>query len=220
MSISLAVEGKYACFSRPEFKVERTSYDVMTPSAARGLLEAIYWHPGVAWRIDRIRVCSPIRFCSVRRNELASKIHAKTAKTVMTRGGGPLYLDRTKDIQQRASLLLRDVSYIVDAHFDLTEKAAATDNPGKIQDIITRRIRKGQCFHQPYFGCREFPAEFREFIGDFTCPKELLGDIDLGWMLYDMDYSEPGNIRPRFFRGRLCNGVMEIPAWNSEEVRG
>ena len=157
----MEVWGDYACFTRPEMKTERVSYDMMPPSAARGLLESIYWHPGLRWVIDRIRVCAPIRFTNLRRNEVKSTISARSARTVMERGKGELYLVTSQDIQQRAAMLLRDVRYVIDAHFDITAQASASDNDGKFQDIIKRRIRRGQFYSQPYFGCREFPAQFK-----------------------------------------------------------
>ena len=220
MSIRLEVWGDYALFTRPEMKVERVSYDVMTPSAARGLLEAIYWHPGLKWRIDRIRVCAPIRFTNLRRNEVKSTVSARSARTVMERGSGELYLSTPDNIQQRAALLLRDVRYVIEAHFDMTDQAAPGDNPGKFQDIVKRRIKRGQFYHQPCFGCREFPAHFCLCEELPPCPEELHGERDLGWMLYDMDYSDPEHISPRFFRGILRDGILEVPGWNSEEVRG
>ena len=219
MSIKLEVWGEYALFTRPEMKVERVSYDVMTPSAARGLIEAIYWHPGIRWCIDRIFVCAPIRFTNLRRNEVKSTVSARTAHTVMERGNGELYLSTSENIQQRAALLLRDVHYVIEAHFDLTEKAAPGDNPRKFQNIVKRRIQKGQFYHQPCFGCREFPAQFCLCEEIPPCPAELSGMRDLGWMLYDMDYTDPENITPLFFRGTLRNGVMEVPPRDSEEVR-
>ena len=130
MAIQLEVWGAYALFTRPEMKVERTSYDVMTPSAARGILEAIYWHPGMRWVIDQITVCKPIRFTNLRRNEVKNVVNARTAKTVMERGKGELYLVTSEEIQQRAALLLRDVRYVIHAHFEMTERAAPGDNPG------------------------------------------------------------------------------------------
>ena len=219
MSIKLEVWGDYALFTRPEMKVERVSYDVMTPSAARGLIESIYWHPGLRWHIDRIHICAPIRFTNLRRNEVKSTIPARTALTVMERGKGELYLSTSEDIQQRAALLLRDVRYVMEAHFEMTEKAAPGDNPGKFQDIVKRRIQRGQFYHQPCFGCREFPAQFRLCESIPPCPEELKGERDLGWMLYDMDYTDPENITPLFFRGILRDGVLEVPPWDSEEVR-
>ena len=198
MSIQLEVWGDYALFSRIEFKTERVSYDVMTPSAARGLVEAIYWHPGLRWIIDRIHVCAPIRFTNLRRNEVKSTLSARSARTVME----------------------RDVRYVIEAHFDMTSQAAPGDNPGKFQDIVKRRIKKGQFYHQPCFGCSEFPAHFHWCEELPPCPKELLGERDLGWILWDMDYTNPEDIRPLFFRGTLRDGVLEVPARDSGEVRG
>ena len=148
MPVSLEVWGNYALFSRPELKTERVSYDVMTPSAARGLIEAIFWHPGLRYTIDRIHVCAPIRTMNLRRNEVKSTVSARAARTVMERGRGELYLATPDDIQQRAALLLRDVRYVIEAHFDMTPQAAPGDNPGKFQDILKRRIHRGQFYHQ------------------------------------------------------------------------
>lgn len=220
MPICVEVWGDYACFTRPEMKVERVSYDVMTPSAARGLIEAIYWHPGLRWVIDRIRVCSPIRFTNIRRNEVKDVISARNARTVMERGSGELYLAAPESIQQRAAMVLRDVRYVIEAHFDVTDKAAPGDNPGKFQDIVRRRLERGECYHQPCFGVREFPASFAPCRAIPPCPEELKGERDLGWMLLDMDYSDPADIKPRFFRARLCDGVLEVPAMTDGEVVG
>jgi CRISPR-associated protein Cas5d len=220
MPISLEVWGDYACFTRPEMKTERVSYDIMTPSAARGLLESIYWHPGMRWVIDRIHVCAPIRFTNLRRNEVKSTISARSARTVMERGRGELYLATSQDIQQRAAMLLRNVRYIIDAHFDITDQAADSDNAGKFQDIVKRRIKRGQFYSQPYFGCREFPAQFKACEALPSCPEELKGVRDLGYMLWDLDYSDPKNITPLFFRAALQDGVLEIPDRNSGEVIG
>lgn len=220
MAIRVEVWGDYALFTRPEMKTERVSYDVMTPSAARGLLESIYWHPGMKWCIDRIHVCSPIRFTNIRRNEVKDTISARKVKTVMEKGQGELYLATPESIQQRAAMVLRDVHYVIDAHFDLTENAAPGDNAGKFQDIIKRRLERGQCYSMPYFGTREFPAHFRRCTELPPCPDELKGVRDLGWMLLDMDYTNPQNITPRFFRASLTDGVMVVPPWDSKEVRG
>lgn len=220
MAIRVEVWGDYALFTRPEMKTERVSYDVMTPSAARGLLESIYWHPGMKWCIDRIHVRSPIRFTNIRRNEVKDTISARKVKTVMEKGQGELYLATPESIQQRAAMVLRDVHYVIDAHFDLTENAAPGDNAGKFQDIIKRRLERGQCYSMPYFGTREFPAHFRRCTELPPCPDELKGVRDLGWMLLDMDYTNPQNITPRFFRASLTDGVMVVPPWDSEEVRG
>ena len=220
MPICLEVWGDYALFTRPEMKVERVSYDVMTPSAARGLIEAIYWHPGMKWIVDRIHVCAPIRFTNLRRNEVKSTISARSARTVMERGKGGLYLSTSEDIQQRSALLLRDVRYVIEAHFDITENVAPGDNAGKFQDIVKRRVQRGQFYHQPCFGCREFPAQFRLCEEIPPCHPELDGERDLGSMLWDMDYTDPENIQPLFFRAKLRNGILEIPTRNSGEVRG
>lgn len=220
MSICLEVWGDHACFSRPEMKVERVSYDVMTPSAARGLLEAIFWHPGLRYTIDCIHVCSPIRFSNLRRNEVKSTVNARSARTVMERGKGELWLDTSADIQQRAAMVLRDVRYVIEAHFDMIDKAAPGDNPGKFQDILKRRITKGQFYHHPYFGCREFPAHFKLCEALPPCPEELEEERDLGYMLWDLDYSDPENISPLFFRAKLIDGVLNVPTRESGEVIG
>ncbi len=218
MSVSIEVWGDYACFSRPEMKVERVSYDVMTPSAARGLVEAIYWHPGMRWVIDRIRICSPIRFTNIRRNEVKDTINARKVKIVMEQGRGALYLATPESIQQRAAMVLRDVRYVIEAHFEMTEKAAPGDNPGKFQDIMKRRLERGQFYHQPCFGVREFPAHCRACKEPPSCPEELKGERDLGWMLLDLNFSNPESIEPQFFRAVLRDGVLEVPAMDSLEV--
>ena len=219
MAIQVEVWGEYACFSRCELKTERVSYDCMTPSAARGLLESIFWHPGLRYVIDRIHVCAPICFTNIRRNEVKDTISARRVKTVMERGTGELYLAAPESIQQRAAMVLRDVHYVIDAHFDMTKNAAPSDNPGKFQDIIKRRLERGQCYSMPYFGTREFSAHFRRCTELPPCPEELKGTRDLGWMLWDMDYSDPKNITPRFFRAVLTDGVLHVPQPGSEEVR-
>lgn len=218
MSISIEVWGNYACFSRPEMKVERVSYDVMTPSAARGLIEAIYWHPGMRWIIDRIHVCNPVSFTNIRRNEVKDTISARNVKALIEKPRDDFYLITSESIQQRASMVLTNVHYVIEAHFEMTEKAAPGDNPGKFQDIIKRRLSKGQCYHQPYFGVREFPANFQECLDIPPCPEELKGKQDLGWMLLDMDYSDKADIKPVFFRAGLNDGVLEVPSLSSQEV--
>lgn len=218
MSISVEVWGAYALFSRPELKTERVSYDVMTPSAARGLLDAIFWHPGLTWRVDRIHVCAPIRFTNIRRNEVKDTVSARKAQSVMEKGG-ELYLATPESIQQRAAMVLRDVHYVIDAHFEMTQRASPTDNPGKFQEMMRRRVENGQFYHQPCFGVREFPAHFKPCTQLPPCPEELKGEKDLGWMLLDMDYSDPENITPHFFRATLRDGVLEVPPMYAEEVR-
>lgn len=209
MGVMLEVSGPYALFSRPELKVERVSYDMITPSAARGLLESVYWHPGLRWKIDKIHVMEPIRFTNIRRNEVSAKLSAANALTVMKGSSEPLYISTSASIQQRASLLLRDVRYVIEAHFDLTEKAAPEDSADKFYAMIMRRIQKGQCFHQPYLGCREFPADVR--AAETPIGKTAYDGVrDLGFMLYDMDYTNPTDIRPRFFRAILRDGMLDL----------
>lgn len=211
MSVRVEVWGDFACFSRPEMKTERVSYDVMTPSAARGLLEAVYWHPGMKWRIDKIYILSPIVFTNIRRNEVGSVVSGQNVLTVMNGGQKDLYICAAQDIQQRAALVLRHVHYVIEAHFDMTERACPGDNPSKFQDIMKRRLKKGQCFHQPYLGVREFPANFRPYESDTVFAEPgLLGERDLGYMLYDMDYSDPREIQPMFFRAVLKDGVLDL----------
>ena len=164
--VRVHVWGDYALFARPEMKVERCSYDVMPPSAARGILEAIYWHPGMRWVIDRIQVRKPIRFTSIRRNEVKSKVLAGNVLRAVNGSSKPLYIASKEEIVQRAAILLKDVDYLIEAHFEMTERASAGDNPGKFKDVVMRRLRRGECFHMPYFGCREFPANFELYEAD------------------------------------------------------
>lgn len=211
MSIRVEVWGEYACFTRPEMKAERVSYDMMTPSAARGILEAVYWHPGMRWIIDKIHVLSPIRFTNIRRNEVKSVVQKQSALSVINGAKKELYISTAQDIQQRAALILQDVHYVIEAHFELTENAAAGDNAGKFQDIIKRRLERGQCYHQPYFGTREFPVKFRRYEpASIPVERSLIGERDLGYMLYDMDYSDADNIQPMFFRAILRDGVLDL----------
>src|SRR4051812_1055527 len=159
--VRLHVWGERACFTRPEMKVERVSYDVITPSAARGVLEAILWKPQMRWVIDRIHVLRPIRFQSFRRNEVGAKISADNARRAMkARSTAGLGLVVEEDRQQRAATLLVDVAYVIEAHFELTDKAGPEDSPAKYLAMFNRRAGTGQCFHQPCLGTREFPAAF------------------------------------------------------------
>ena len=218
--VSLEVWGKYACFSRSEMKTERVSYDVITPSAARGILDAIYWHPGITWNILSIKVCNPIHFVNIRRNEVKSRI-IKPSLDVMAASentGKSLYLDVTRERQQRSSMVLRDVRYIIEASFTMSPTCADRNNSGKIQSIITRRIKKGQCFHQPCLGCREFSARFQAPSNDYECPEALKGEKDLGWMLFDFDYSNKEDIRPMYYRPLMMDGVISVPLRDSNEV--
>lgn len=167
--IQMEVWGGYACFSRPELHVERCSYDVPTPSAARGMVEAVFYHPGLVWHIDKIYVLKPIgyidkihelqpiRFANIRRNEVKSKVPGSAVRSAVRNGGPVPYIAASEDIAQRAAMVLQDVHYVIEAHFDMTDRAAPGDNPGKFQDIVTRRLEKGQCYHTPYLGCPGIP---------------------------------------------------------------
>lgn len=208
--VKVRVWGDLALFSRPEMKVERCSYDMMTPSAARGILEAVYWHPGMRWVVDRIYVRKPVQFTSIRRNEVKSKISANNVLSVMNGGDKPLFISSKEDIVQRAAILLRDVDYVIEAHFEMTEKASPCDNPGKFKDIVMRRLRRGECYHMPYFGCREFPANFELFEQENVDTAYEGEERDLGYMLYDFDYSNPEDIQPMFFRAVLTNGILDV----------
>lgn len=206
--IRMEVWGPLASFNRLEFKVEKVSYEVITPSAARGMLEAVYYHPGLKYTIRRIYVCSPIQFTNIRRNEVTSKILASEVKRAYQGANNPLYLDAAKDIQQRATMALKNVHYVIEASFEMTSKASPEDNPGKFQDILKRRLRKGQCFMTPYLGCKEFPANFRLWEGGEI--PTIQETRDLGYMLYDMDYHDPQNIVPMFFHAKMVNGVIDL----------
>ncbi len=219
--VKLHIWGDYACFTRPEMKVERVSYDAMTPSAARGVLEAIHWKPAIRWNVDRIHVLRPIRFENVRRNELGHKISAANVRKAINSGdAGALPTLVEDDRQQRATTLLRDVAYVIEAHFLLTDVAEPDDTEAKHLSMFNRRAAKGQCFHRPYLGTREFAADF-ELVTDQMPPSMLPQDQrhrDLGWMLHDLDYTR--GMVPRFFRAAMKNGVIEVPAPESDEVKG
>lgn len=210
MGIRLHVWGDYACFTRPEMKVERVSYDVITPSAARGILEAIYWKPSIVWRIDKIWVLKPIQFIQIRRNEVGSKMSPRSEC---------LFIEDER--QQRSSLVLRDVGYVIGAHFEMTQLAGKDDpsdaHPQKHLEVFIRRAKKGQTFHQPYLGTREFPAYFR-LLEENEMPEISLPEHernkDLGWMLYDINFDD--NHTPGFFRARMNNGIIDVPPY--EEI--
>jgi len=221
--IRLHITGERACFTRPEMKVERVSYDVITPSAARGILEAIHWKPAIRWVIDRIHVLKPIRFESIRRNEVGSKLSYSNASGAMNAGQitDRLFTFVDEDRQQRAATVLRDVAYVIEAHFDLTERAGAEDNAGKHLDTFNRRARKGQCFHMPCLGVREFPATFTLIEPGAALPPSTLPENernrDLGWMLHDIDFAH--DMTPLFFRARMENGAIAVPQLSGEEVK-
>lgn len=217
--IRLHVWGERACFTRPEMKVERVSYDIITPSAARGILEAIHWKPAIRWVVDRIHVLKPIRFESIRRNEVGGKLSPTSVTRAMKAGstaGLANYVD--EDRQQRAATILRNVAYVIEAHFELTHKAGPEDSIGKHLDIFNRRARKGQFFHAPCMGVREFPAHFELIESGESWPDAdplRESDKDLGWMLHDIDFTQ--GMTPRFFRAQLANGVVDVPPWQEAE---
>lgn len=220
--IKLHIWGDRALFTRPEMKVERMSFDVITPSAARGILEAIHWKPSIRWVIDSIRVLKPVRFESIRRNEVGGKLSAASVGKAMKAGRTDsvvAYVD--EDRQQRAATILRDVGYVIEAHFELTAKAGPDDNEGKHLDIFQRRARRGQYFHAPCMGTREFPAHFALIEDGEPDPlqHESLREQsrDFGWMLHDIDFAR-GNTA-RFFRAQMVDGLIKVPPFDSPEVR-
>jgi len=228
--IRLEIWGDYACFTRPEMKVERVSYDVITPSAARGILEAIYWKPQIRWIIERLHVLKPIRFTNMRRNEVSAKVSAANAKKAMKGTlGRPLELVIEDDRQQRAATILRDVAYVVEARFELID---GSDPVAKHYNMFKRRAEKGQYFHHPYLGTREFPCDF-EWIDGPIAESELSGKCDLGFMLHDIEFSPAkgkefdtidsnsgAQLRatPHFYRPVMNNGIIEVPELPSQEV--
>lgn len=216
--IKLRVWGDYACFTRPEMKVERVSYDVITPSAARGILEAIHWKPAIVWRIDKIHVINEIKFDNIRRNEVAGRISTSNVKTAMKGGDVALYQDINEERQQRASIVLKDVEYVIEAHFDMTSKAGEDDNEAKHIEIAKRRMRQGQCFHQPCFGCREFPVKFELIEDENAIPESIYKEQtkDLGFMLWDIDFEN--NKQALFFRAEMKDGIINVPS-KSEVIR-
>jgi CRISPR-associated protein Cas5d len=214
------VSGDFACFTRPEMKVERVSYDLITPSAARAVFEAILWKPAIRWQIDRIELLNPVCWINLRRNEVRAVVSTRNVEQAMRAGSGQLGLYIEDERQQRAGLFLRDVRYRVHAHFELTDRAGAGDVPAKFSEMFRRRASTGQCVNQPYLGCREFAARVRLVENLADEPAPVATDDDLGWMLYDLDYAKPAEPRPRFFRASLAAGVLQVPASNSQEVRG
>lgn len=229
--IALRVWGEYACFSRPECKVERLSYDVITPSAARGVLESIYWKPQICWVVERIHVYREPRFTNLRRNEVASKASAANAKKAMKGSSKePLALYVDEDRQQRAATILRDVEYIIEARFELVDDSEPV---AKHYNMFKRRAEKGQCFHRPYLGTREFACDF-EWVEGEVPPSPLTGKRDLSWMLNDLVFTllnkqqaknadmlcgntgRPLSAEPKFFRAIMRDGVIEVPPIEAE----
>jgi len=214
--VSLRVWGDFACFTRPEMKVERVSYDVMTPSAARGVLEAIYWKPQIRWVIRTITVCNPIRFTNVRRNELGGIGPSDRTLKPYLAGEKATSLAQVieEDRQQRAATVLTNVNYIISAHYEVLDNS---EPPQKHYEMFKRRATKGQCFHRPYLGCREFVADFEWHDGTAAVDESLAGDRDLGFMLHDIDFDH--EMTPRFFRAMMKEGVIAVPNLQSDEVK-
>ena len=214
------VKGEYACFSRPELKVERVSYDVITPSAARGIMEAVLWKPAISYVIDQIDICAPIRFENIRRNEVNKKITQTSIATAETSLlNRTLHLDTSNDRSQRAALVLRDVCYVISGHFVLTDRAGSEDNEAKFSSMLRRRLEKGQCYHTPYLGTREFPAKVSLLNPGDEAPKPISETRSFGIMLYDIEYQNSyeldGSLAveafvPMFFSATMVNGVINL----------
>ncbi|MGO9113127.1 MAG: type I-C CRISPR-associated protein Cas5c [Thermoguttaceae bacterium] len=204
------IRGQLACFTRPEFKTERLSYEVLTPSAARGVLEAILWKPAICWHIRRIRLLSPVQFVQFRRNEVNSRVATPKAAAASRTGAGIDDYFADEDRAQRNTVALQDVDYAVDAEMVMTSRAGSDDNPRKFDEMFRRRLERGQFHSQPYLGCREFPAIVEPYRGD--PPPQEEESRDLGLMLHDIRYSAAGN-QAVFFNARLNKGVIEVPEW-------
>ncbi len=211
-TLAIRLRGPLACFTRPEFKTERVSYEVMTPSAARGALEAVLWKPAIRWRIERIRVLRPILFTAFKRNEVNSKVPVDSVRSAM-RGGRLRDFFVDEDRAQRNTVALADVDYVVEATFAMTAKAGAGETVSKFVEMFTRRVEKGQSFNQPYLGCREYAAEFLPAGG---APDPIQATRDLGLMLHDIEFGESN--RPRFFEASLKDGVLVVPPWDEKEA--
>ncbi len=230
----LDVSGDFACFTRPEMKVERVSYDVMTPSAARAVFEAILWKPAIRWHVTKIEVLNPVKWINLRRNEVGCVASVRNIQTAMNAGTGLLGINIEDERQQRAGLFLRDVRYRIHGWFEMQDGSSHTHNyphlsPVSEEDsspnsvikfaaMFERRASKGQCFNQPYLGCREFAADFCLVADGETTASPIQENRDLGWMLYDLDYSNPQEPQPMFFRAQMNDGVIIVPALNSAEV--
>jgi len=210
----LEVSGPFACFTRPEMKVERVSYDVITPSAARAVFEAILWKPAIRWRVTRIEVLKPIRWINLRRNEVGAKASVRNAEQAMAAGTGKLGLFIEDERQQRAGLFLRDVAYRLHAVMEILPGREDDSAAAKFWSMFERRAANGQCVNQPYLGCREFAADFRLVEGSAGQPP-IAETRDLGFMLHDLEFGGVDGITPRFFRAQMNNGVIEIPPLDS-----
>lgn len=209
--IALEVSGDYALFTRPETKSERYSYDIITPSAARAILEAIYWKPQIKWEITKIHVYNEIKFMNIKRNEISSKASLKSSMIKKKNVGDNLYINVNKERQQRNSVILKDVRYVIEAEFKMTGiNSTDADTPEKHYNIALRRLRNGQQYYQPYLGCREFPAIVKYVDINSIEKSRLTGEKDFGLMLYDMDFSDKNNISPMFFRAKMKDGVIDV----------
>lgn len=220
--IKVDIWGNLALFTRPEMKVERVSYDIITPSAARNILTSILWHPGMIWVIRSIQVCNPVSFINVKRNEISN---VGSAKNILEAKRGKISfddvsIDATSSRSQRSSRILKNVRYIIEAEIEMTEDAYEGDTAGKFYSMVTRRIKKGQYYRRPYLGCREFPCNFRLYDENevIECPPDFIGEVDLGYMLYDLDYRDKANVIPCFFRAVLHNGKLIVPSIDSPEI--
>lgn len=212
----LEVSGPFACFTRPEMKVERVSYDVMTPSSARSIFEAILWKPAIRWRVHRIEVLKPIRWINLRRNEVSAVVSTRNVQQAMTAGSGQLALYIEDERQQRAGYFLRDVAYRI--HAELSLAPGCVEPLMKYTEMFARRATKGQCVNQPYLGCREFSAAFSLVTPDAPAATPIGDTRELGWMLHDLDFTHPSDPQPRFFTAKMVAGVIEVPPF--EEARG
>ena len=207
---AVRIRGDYACYTRPEFKTERLSYEVLTPSAARGVLEAVLWKPAIWWHIRRIRLLSPVKFVQFKRNEVNSRAPTSKAATASRTGAGIDDYFADEDRAQRNTVALKDVDYAVEAEMVMTARAGSTDNPRKFDDMFRRRLERGQFHMQPYLGCREFPAIVEPYTGN---PPPIESETrDLGLMLHDIRYSGDGN-EAVFFAARIDGGVIDVPEW-------
>ena len=207
----LEVSGPFACFTRPEMKVERVSYDVITPSAARSIFEAILWKPAIRWRVHRIEVLKPICWINLRRNEVSAVVSTRNVQQAMAAGIGTLGLYIEDERQQRAGYFLRDVAYRI--HADLSLAPGGNEPLMKYTEMFARRATKGQCVNQPYLGCREFSAAFHLVASDTPAATPISETRELGWMLHDLDFTHPSDPKPRFFNARMVAGVIEVPAF-------
>ena len=208
----LEISGDLACFTRPEMKVERVSYDVITPSAARAVFESILWKPAIRWHVRRIEVLKPVRFMNLRRNEVGSKVSTSNVTKAMNGADIDLaiYAGDPSERAQRASLLLRDVAYRVHADLEVLADRSDPMPPQKHHAMFERRAANGQCVNQPYLGCREFDARVRLITELAAEPVPIRDTRDLGWMLHDLDFKNPSDPQPAFFRAQMNAGVIEV----------